>query len=340
VDSPADASDAKAPPTPEQILAASWTKLDAAPTVAGKQDDLYFIDANEGWSVNGQGQIFHTQDGGASWQKLLDQPGTYFRAVLFLDAQRGFVGNIGTGYFPGVTDERPLFSTTDGGKSWNEVTSITGPAVKGICNFSKLDDQHLFATGRVGGPAFFMKSADGGATWTSFDVSSQIAMLIDSHFSTPTDGFIVGGSSTGTDSSCVILHTGDGGESWQNVFSSNDAGTMCWKFSFPSSQVGYASVLPFSGGNSSFVKTSDGGKTWNELPFLPGPYEALGVGFITDEIGWIGGDSKGQPAQRTKDGGKTWEADSSLGKYVNRFRFIDQRVGYAIGTEIDKLVIQ
>src|SRR4029078_8660984 len=97
VDSPADASDAKTPPTPEQILAATWTKLDAAPTVAGKQDDLYFIDANEGWSVNGQGQIFHTQDGGGSWQKLLDQPGTYFRAVLFLDAQRGFVGNIGTG---------------------------------------------------------------------------------------------------------------------------------------------------------------------------------------------------------------------------------------------------
>ncbi len=321
------------------ILSASWQKLPSAPSIPGKQDDVYFVDAMTGWSINGLGRIYHTSDGGATWTKQLDQPGTYFRAIVFTDAMHGFASNIGTDYYPGVTDTTPLYKTSDGGATWTPVTSITGPAPKGICNFSRIDAQHIVATGRVGGPSFFLKTSDGGATWSSSDLSAQIAMLIDSSFSSADEGFITGGTSTDADANCVILHTTNGGTSWQTAFTSENAGEICWKFSFPSKNIGYASVLSLGGGPSSFLKTTDGGQSWQQLPLIDDTYNALGVGFITDEIGWIGGESSAKPVYRTSDGGKTWQPDRSLGAFINRFRFVGG-VGYAIGSTIYKLEVK
>jgi photosystem II stability/assembly factor-like uncharacterized protein len=326
-------------PTAEEILAASWQALPGAPTINGKQDDLYFITPELGWSVNGLGEIYRTEDGGATFTQLIEQPGTFFRAVVFIDAERGFVGNIGPDYFPGVTDPIPLYATSDGGVSWTPVTTITGPAPKGICNFSKLDGQHLFASGRVGGPSFFLSSADGGATWTSRDLTSQIGMLIDVHFKNPLEGFLIGGSNP-VQPNVLILRTTDGGVTWTEHFKSTTVGELGWKFSFPSAEVGYASVLT-NGGASSFLKTTDGGATWQQLPLIAGTYSSKGIGFITDQIGWIGGDPpSGQPGLRTADGGNSWQLVPELGPLVNRFRFVGGFTGYAIGTTVYKLDIQ
>jgi photosystem II stability/assembly factor-like uncharacterized protein len=318
----------------------TWTQLMNAPSIAGKQDDVYFIDENQGWSVNGQGRIFKTTDSGATWTKVLDQPGTYFRAVVFFDAMRGFASNIGTGYYPNVTDSTPLYLTTNGGTSWSPVTTFNGPTPAGICNFSRVDDQHVIATGRVGGPSFVMTSADQGATWTSTDVSSKIAMLVDSHFSTPQVGLITGGSAIDATSQCLVLRTEDGGATWTEVFRSPGKNKMCWKLSFPSDLIGYASVQTFGSQTSTFLKTFDGGKTWLELGLTGGNYASLGIGFITETTGWIGGEAMGKPAYRTDDGGLTWTPDNSLGPYINRFRFIGTKAGYAIGASIFKLGIQ
>jgi photosystem II stability/assembly factor-like uncharacterized protein len=322
---------------PLTVRKRGWTKLEAAPSIKGKQDDVYFLDEERGFSVNGLGQIFRTKDGGASWDKLIDQPGTYFRAITFVTDTHGFAGNIGTDYFPGVKDPRPLFETKDGGVSWQPVTTITGPTPKGICNFNRIDATHVVAVGRVGGPSFLLKTSDAGATWTSLDLTSKLAMLIDARFTTPDEGIIVGGTSTEDDARCVILHTKDGGQTWDTRYTASQPGNMCWKLSFPSNDVGYASILDFGGQKSFFVKSTDGGKTWREMPFIEGPYEAKGVGFITPEIGWMAGDKDDKGAYRTLDGGLTWTRDRSLGPYINRFRFVNDHVGYAIGASIFKL---
>jgi photosystem II stability/assembly factor-like uncharacterized protein len=321
------------------ILAASWKELANAPKVQGKQDDVYFVNPDFGISVNGLGRIHRTSDGGASFEQVVDQPGTYFRAVLMLDESHGFVGNIGPDYYPGVTDAIPLYETNDGGDNWTPVTNITGPPPKGICNFSKLDDQHLFASGRVGGPSFFLKSSDGGTSWTSKELTSQIGMLIDSHFTTPLEGVLLGGTSS-TAPYTLILRTTDGGENWTPVFEGTHPGELGWKFSFPSELIGYASVIGQSS-PSTFLKTTDGGATWQELPLIDSPYSAKGIGFITENIGWIGGDNPGgQPALRTANGGSTWEPIDGLGPLINRFRFVDGPTGYAIGMTVYKLDIE
>jgi photosystem II stability/assembly factor-like uncharacterized protein len=321
------------------ILAAKWEALPKAPKVQGKQDDVYFVNPNFGISVNGLGRIYRTSDGGGTFTEVLDQPGTYFRAALMLDESHGFVGNIGPDYYPGVTDSIPLYETKDGGDNWAPVTNITGPAPKGICNFSKLDDQHLFASGRVGGPSFFLKSTDGGASWISKELTSQIGMLIDSHFRTPLEGVLLGGTSSSSPNT-LILRTTDGGESWAPVFEGTHPGELGWKFSFPSELVGYASVIGQSS-PSAFLKTTDGGATWQELALIESAYSAKGIGFITEQIGWIGGENPdAQPALRTTDGGETWEPVEDLGPLINRFRFVDGPTGYAIGMTIYKLDVE
>lgn len=313
------------------ILGATWTRLANAPAIRGKQDDVFFVDPQEGFSVNGEGRIFHTVDGGDQWERLVERPGTFFRSILMLGRERGFAGNIGTGYFPGVTDSSPLFETRDG-RTWTVVDRITGPAVTGICNMHRLDDQHLFAVGRVGGPCFMITSSDGGESWRSRDLNGVLSMLIDVRFTSPTDGLIVGQDS---EARCKILRTRDGGETWSAVFQSRIPQTLCWKISFPSEAVGYVSIQ--GGSRSTFAKTTDGGDTWEELTLLPGrAFRGLGAGFITEDIGWMANEVG---AWRTTDGGATWEQDASLGPAINRFRFVDRHTAYAIGTTIYKLSV-
>ena len=151
----------------------TWTKLQTEP-YRGKQDDIFFVTPQLGFYVNGSGRIYKTNDGGTTWVKKLDRPGTYFRCIAFVDDRRGFAGNIGTDYFPGVTDTTPLYETRDGGETWTAVTTIVGSPVKGLCaidivkepfiNAGKLDHRiHIHAAGRVGGPSVLvtLRTPDG-----------------------------------------------------------------------------------------------------------------------------------------------------------------------------------
>jgi photosystem II stability/assembly factor-like uncharacterized protein len=340
-----DADDARAPARRRQTAAVSldddasyrsavrssqWAKLATAPTIKGKQDDLFFVTPSLGWSVNGEGHIFRTEDGGGTWTTLVDKPGTFFRSILMLSESRGFAGNIGPDYFPGVTDREPLYETSDRGNTWTPVKTVTGPAPTGICNMQRLDEKRLFAVGRVGGPSFFLSSTDAGATWKSKDLSADLKMLIDVRFRSEADGIIVGMNAS---ERCAILRTKDGGATWKPSFVSQ-SGALCWKISFPSEKVGYVSIQGDTTGT--FAKTTDGGDTWVEKPLVAGPFTGLGAGFITEKMGWIASREK---AYRTLDGGETWEVDPSLGRAINRFRFVDKRTAYAIGTAVYKLTV-
>jgi hypothetical protein len=92
------------------ITNGSWEKLNTEP-YPGKQDDICFVNEQLGWYVNGYGKIYHTADGGVTWNKQLEQKGTFFRCIAFLDSLTGFAGTVGTDYFPNITDTIPLYKT-------------------------------------------------------------------------------------------------------------------------------------------------------------------------------------------------------------------------------------
>jgi hypothetical protein len=172
--------------TAAQIAASTWKKT-SAPAFRGKQDDVYFIDAEAGWYVNGEGKLYGTKDGGSTWNLLHEKKGTFFRTVAFLDEKHGFIGNVGTDYFPGVTDETALYETRDGGVT---LTEVKLPAkVKGLCAIdivrTKFINQGVLAertvihaAGRVGGPPHFLRSLDGGATWKFIDLSAHAGPIL------------------------------------------------------------------------------------------------------------------------------------------------------------------
>lgn len=345
-DGPGDAGDAAVDPIEAAVRAATWTKLAKGPSVGGgaKQDDLFFADASTGFVASGPGAaLFRTKDAGATWSKVFEHPGTYFRALLFVDDKHGFAGNLGAGLTPSIDDKTPLYETKDGGDTWAAVTAISGPEAPGICNLTAVDGKTLFAVGRANGPANLLSSTDGGASWTSLDLSAEFSMLIDARFVSATEGWLAGQNAE-TPASCTIKHTKDGGKTFDTVFSSKAKGSLCWKLSFPSAAVGYVSILESGSGPPAFGKTSDGGKTWEELP-LPTTgsatdrYQGLSVGFLTESIGWMTSESGTKPNYRTFDGGKTWEVAEDLKGPINRFRFVDKKTAYAVGAAVYKLTL-
>jgi photosystem II stability/assembly factor-like uncharacterized protein len=338
--------DALDPNTPYEhaVMDAQWQKLATGPSVSGgqKQDDVFFVDPMLGFVASGPTwSIWKTTDGGGSWTKVFTQQGTYFRAVLFLDAMHGFAGNIGAGLSSQITDTNVLYETLDGGNTWNPVTNITGPTPSGVCNLTAVDATHLFAVGRANGPSNVLVSSDAGASWTSIDVSSKFAMLVDAHFTSPTDGVLVGMNQNAV---CSIMVTHDGAQTLTPVFASKVPNSLCWKVSFPSDQVGYVAIQDATVGPPTFAKTIDGGNTWTEMP-LPtqatktSPYPAIGIGFITDNVGWVSPEDASMPTYRTTDGGNTWTVDATLKSPINRFRFVDQNTAYAVGGSVWKLSI-
>lgn len=333
------------------FYAQTWIKLNTE-DYSGKQDDICFVNKNIGWYVNGYGKIYKTTDGGTSWQLQLEQKGTFFRCIAFIDSLRGFAGTVGTDYFPNVTDTIPLYKTLDGGTTWSPVT-YKGPYVKGLCAIDIVKEQfinhgnidykyHIFGVGRVGSPAMQIISHDSGKTFTSSDLNNAAQMLFDIKMFDKNEGFACAASSADiTNSNALILHTKNGGKTWQKVFQSSRPFETTWKVAFPTRTIGYVTLQSYNPDPAAkqqrIAKTMDGGKTWQEINLCE-DFRAreFGIGFLNENHGYVGTMSSGY---ETQDGGATW-AKIDLGTACNKIRIYKEKdyfFGYAIGVNVFKL---
>lgn len=346
VATPAKKSDATATTGP------SWQKLPTEP-FPGKQDDIFFVNEKVGWYGNGAGKVFRTTDGGDTWAKVWERKGTFVRCLAFLDEKVGVMGNVGPGYFPGVTDAVPLYRTEDGGTTWTPATSIAGEPVVGLCAFDivqvpfvnagNLDHRpRIIGVGRVGGPAAYIWSDDLGKTWKQGKLPEIATMAFDVRFLDEKHGFIA--SATDADVSnahALILATEDGGTTWKEVYRSARPFELTWKFSFPDAKTGYCTIQSYNpdpAASQRFVaKTTDGGKTWAEIPLVDdAKVREFGIAFVDADTGWVGAMPHGFA---TIDGGKTW-TKANFGNAVNKIRLLRSAegvTGYAIGAEVHRL---
>jgi photosystem II stability/assembly factor-like uncharacterized protein len=329
-----------------------WQKLETAP-YRGKQDDICFINEQMGWYINGFGKIYQTKDGGLSWNLQLEKKGTFFRCVAFLDSLNGFVGTVGTDYFPNVTDTIPLYRTRDGGANWEPV-QYSGKYVKGLCaidivreqiiNHGEIDyKHHIYAVGRVGSPANLLVSHDNGETFASMDMSAYCGALYDIKMFNKNEGFACASSGEAIEQShALILRTKDAGRTWKKVYESKRPFETSWKVFFPSKKVGYATIQSYNPDTTvvtqHFIKTTNGGKKWKERVLCSDhKSRPFGVGFIDEEIGFIGTMNTGF---QTTNGGKSWNK-IDLGVACNKIRIVYQPngnvYGYAIGVNVFKL---
>jgi photosystem II stability/assembly factor-like uncharacterized protein len=326
-----------------------WEKLPTEP-YRGKQDDIYFVTPEIGWYVNGAGRIYKTTDGGTTWKKQSDKPGTYFRCIGFIDEKHGFAGNIGLDYFPGVTDTTALYETTDGGETWNPVQT---PPITGLCaidilrepfiNAGNLDEKvTLFAGGRVGGPGELLRSDDRGKTWQKVMLPAECGMILDVRFLNRQTGIVCAATDPDVRKSrALILKTTDGGKTWKSVYQSQRPFELTWKCAFPTEKTGYVTIQSYNPDKTVskryIAKTTDGGDTWTEI-LLTDDFTCreFGVAFLNENTGWVGGM---QTSYQTTDGGKTW-TPVKMGTAVNKIRILKtptEVIGYAIGIDVYKM---
>lgn len=322
----------------------SWRPTNA-PIASSRTDDIWFIDPQTGWAANSNGQIVKTTDGGDSWTEQLHDEEVYFRCLGFASTTRGWAGTL--------TSTKTLFQTKDGGTTWTAVINFPANPPSAICGMSVVSDQVVFVSGTnfPNRPPRMMKTLDGGETWTAIDMRPWASILIDTFFTSPTQGWVVGGKTdqpvaTRANVKAVVLFTKDGGLTWENRAAALTPhlplGEWGWKIQFLDDKVGFVSLENFSTG--AILKTTDGGTNWTRLPINDAQKNANleGVGFVDEMHGWVGGWGDAQfqrlSTSETKDGGLTWTNADDIGKALNRFRFFGKpvTVGYASGQTVYK----
>ncbi|HMB93486.1 MAG TPA: YCF48-related protein [Rhodothermales bacterium] len=299
-----------------------WNLLPNSPE-RGRHDDVFFTSDTTGWLVNLSGEIYHTDDGGATWT-LQASLGVGFRSVGFANEQMGWVGSL--------TEGRVLFETRDGGATWTDITHRLGGTVpSGICGLWVVNEQVVYGVGRYSGPPYVIKSTDGGLTWTVRNLTGQIETIVDVFFFDAQRGVIVGGNNSNLEQAqSVVLMTDDGGTTWHQQHLGQATGEWGWKISFPTPMTGYVSVERTRLG-ARLLKTTNGGATWQEL-LIENSAPLQGTGFATENLGWVSG--RGMTWQ-TDDGGATWQQIELDGR-MNRFRLFGDSLGYAAGSRVYK----
>jgi photosystem II stability/assembly factor-like uncharacterized protein len=316
---------------PLPAAAQGWELLESSPSHGYRFEDGSFINPTTGWIVNPDGEIWQTTDMGESWE-LKDQVSGYLRSTAFVSETKGWVGVL--------FSSTQLYETTNGGDFFYDISNRITPSIGGgICGLFAVDAQTVYGVGQWDGPAYVIKTTDGGASWQATNLSPSLARsLIDVYFFDAQHGIAVGGTNAVEEGGlAVVLGTDDGGATWERRFVSADTGNFsewAWKISFPTPEIGYVSVEYEGGGPTGKVlKTTDGGQTWEEID-VPNGGSMQGIGFITPDLGWTSG--RGNDTM-TDDGGGTWAITGDLDGSVNRFEFFGDTLGYAMGTRIYRL---
>lgn len=334
-----------------------WTQFGGSPTGTTRNDDIFFANPSNGWSARGTDGVYRTINGGQTWIKVFTNTVTtpltaHFRSIGFASATRGWTGNLGPGSYDGsVNDTNLLYETSDGGTSWSVVNQLQQTDMKGFCAIHVYDSQRIYGVGRVRGPAHFTKTEDGGTNWwtTNLTTAGVMGGLMDVYFKDPTNGFIVGMDTnlfTAPPYYGSIARTTNGGLNWQVLVTTTVTNSYFWKMSWPTPQVGYASLQQNNPHTTIiYYKTTDGGATWfsNGISFasinIPGTSFGLqGIGFISTNEGWMGGSSSlNFPTNfiHTTNGGASWTLEGyNNTRSINRIRFVSPTLGWMSGQQL------
>ena len=199
---------------------ASWS-----PSIGVTSQDLnavFFLDQNRGIAVGDTGTVVMTRDGGVSWQASQTGVINNLNSVWMLDTSN----IIAVGQYTSANNVKTnCIRTTDGGRTWHSFT--VGNAEWRSIHFTDRNNGWVCGAGLVGSGGCpscnLYRTADGGLTWGSPVVSHVTQNLDRILFTSASEGWAAGGSLTtvptyGTGpGGGVILHTEDGGSTWEIV---------------------------------------------------------------------------------------------------------------------------
>ena len=172
--------------------------------------------------ANESSVIFVTEDGGTTWTAANAPPDAVVTVVRCSDAEHCIA--VGERQRPRAAS---VLASTDGGHTWQARTPPSTAEGQGyVAGARCLDSSHCWV---VGDGIWF--TADLGTTWA--DIAPQtptctvgicggpLHTLVDVDFTSPTEGWVVGGVPCGgfgvTECPSYIAHTTDAGGSWTEV---------------------------------------------------------------------------------------------------------------------------
>lgn len=191
----------------------------------------------------------------------------------------------------------------------------------------------------VGERGTFMKSVDGGDTWS---VNSQVGspdnsstgnlatrVLNTGWFFDANTGIVAGQSLSSSNGR--ISKTTDGGNSW-NYIQYNITGGVVNSFYFVNSSTGYLA----GSGNARFYKTTDQGQTWLSQPYNPPlPAVTIGAVFALDTGNIFAVNFNSRTVYYHKQGmdsaWKVWSLPGTTGQ-LRDITFINSNTGFVCGT--------
>jgi photosystem II stability/assembly factor-like uncharacterized protein len=249
--------------------------------VAPSKPSIVWAGTGEAWAIRdadlfGDG-VYKSTDAGATWKNMgLPESGRIQR-ILVHPTNPDIVYVCALGRATGPQQERGVYKTTDGGKTWKQTLFVDeNTGCSGISLDPKNPNEmfagawevvmHTWAMFSGGNGSGIYKSVDGGNTWKKVEhpgLPKSPLGKIDVAIA-PTNGKRV----------YALIQTVDQGSVWR----SDDAGAT-WKVVNHQraliGRAGYYINIKVSPGsadeiliaNSSFFQSKDGGKTFNEVPW-------------------------------------------------------------------------
>ena len=266
-------------------------------------------------AVGQQNNIWHTSDKGLSWKKEYEEIGYNLNDIL----------NSGTNTAYAVGLEGKILETIDFGETWKERNTGTNSILYSITDPWSLD--YKLVSGHYG---IILKN-DGIQTDFEMINKGPLNFLQSIEFVNNETGWAVGGATGwGGTSDGIILHTTNGGETWEVQ---QDLQTPLNAMDFVNENKGWAV------GRDGLIKfTSNGGANWGTQT-SPLTKTLTSVCFTDENNGWIVSMSNWGEIIHTTNGGTTWTLQTNpSGNPLHDVFFIDGNKGWAVG--LDSSVIR
>jgi len=273
------------------------------------------VDESNIWIATGIGEIYHSGDSGATWQKQAN-PAAEDEILLtdgeFMDTRTGWISGLyGT-----------LLHTGDGGTTWQR--QETGTKYH-LLSVSFIDHSNGWAVGEWN---TVLRTHDGGATWQRLSAEED-RLLSNIDMADMLHGWIVGEAG-------LILYTSDGGQTWQRQLPrAFERETVDDEFLFPRPalfcvQAIDANTAFICGLEATIMRTTDAGLTWE--PMKTESIYPLYTLEIKNGKGHAVGDKGAYLI--SEDNGATWKLQEDIIKSKQWYRdisFSSAGTGWVVG---------
>ncbi|HXH48445.1 MAG TPA: CAP domain-containing protein [Terriglobia bacterium] len=183
----------------------------------GTVGELLFTSTQDGWLAGGPGGLglYSTHDGCKTWERIKLSPppqshnlslAVYEGPPMFVDAHHAYVAARypGSG---GASSRLVVFSTSDGGRSWNPVKVLEDSREGGVLHIALADSVLLVPSGATPKVIRFARVHLTGELTSSVVVSGE--GVLGTTFADAAHGLALAESG--------LLYTSDGGATWKNV---------------------------------------------------------------------------------------------------------------------------